>query len=286
MRRRAHGSLSSSRRSCACRSSCAYASRSRARLRGPPRRVDRCRARPGGAWSFSKHLPPLRGGGVGACGAAAGRPSRRGSGMLSVIKIADAEYPLGQVALGIEDYYLGVGEAPGVWAGRWSTELGLEGVVEAGAAAGAGERGRSEGRDVVAGGAAGPEGERVRRDLLGAEERVAAVGVRARRRWRRSCRSRHVEAVAEALGVPGGQGGGVPPADRRGPHPGGNAGVGGGDVRAPHIAGGRPAAAHPLHRPERGVTRRRLLRERGWRRPVPLGQGGRVGLPGAAAPRS
>ncbi len=52
--------------------------------------------------------------------------------MLSVIKIADAEYPLGQVALGIEDYYLGVGEAPGVWAGRWSAELGLEGVVEAG----------------------------------------------------------------------------------------------------------------------------------------------------------
>ncbi len=29
--------------------------------------------------------------------------------MLSVIKIADAEYPLGQVALGIEEYYLGVG---------------------------------------------------------------------------------------------------------------------------------------------------------------------------------
>ncbi len=52
--------------------------------------------------------------------------------MLSVIKIADAEYPLGQVALGIEEYYLGVGEAPGVWAGRWSGQLGLEGVVEAG----------------------------------------------------------------------------------------------------------------------------------------------------------
>ena len=52
--------------------------------------------------------------------------------MLSVIKLADAEYPLGQVALGIEDYYLGIGEAPGVWAGRWATKLGLAGVVQAG----------------------------------------------------------------------------------------------------------------------------------------------------------
>ncbi len=52
--------------------------------------------------------------------------------MLSVIKLADAEYTLGQVALGIEDYYLGIGEAPGVWAGRWAAKLGLEGVVEAG----------------------------------------------------------------------------------------------------------------------------------------------------------
>ena len=52
--------------------------------------------------------------------------------MLSLIKLADAEYPLAQVALGIEDYYLGVGEAPGVWAGRWAAELELAGVVEAG----------------------------------------------------------------------------------------------------------------------------------------------------------
>lgn len=35
------------------------------------------------------------------------------------------------MALGVEAYYLGVGEAPGVWAGRWAAELGLEGVVEA-----------------------------------------------------------------------------------------------------------------------------------------------------------
>ncbi len=35
------------------------------------------------------------------------------------------------MALGTEEYYLGVGEAPGVWAGRWTGELGLAGVVEA-----------------------------------------------------------------------------------------------------------------------------------------------------------
>jgi len=51
--------------------------------------------------------------------------------MLSIIKLADAEYAIGQVALGIEEYYLGEGEAPGVWAGRWAKALGLEGVVEA-----------------------------------------------------------------------------------------------------------------------------------------------------------
>jgi conjugative relaxase-like TrwC/TraI family protein len=31
----------------------------------------------------------------------------------------------------LEEYYLGVGEAPGMWAGAWADELGLEGLVEA-----------------------------------------------------------------------------------------------------------------------------------------------------------
>ena len=51
--------------------------------------------------------------------------------MLRITKLADAEYLLGRVALGVEDYYVGVGEAPGVWQGRWAAELGLAGVVEA-----------------------------------------------------------------------------------------------------------------------------------------------------------
>ncbi len=51
--------------------------------------------------------------------------------MLRVAKLTDAEYVLAQVAGGLEDYYLGSGEAPGVWAGRLAAELGLAGVVEA-----------------------------------------------------------------------------------------------------------------------------------------------------------
>lgn len=49
--------------------------------------------------------------------------------MLRVAKLTDAEYVLRQVAGGLEDYYLGVGEAPGVWAGMLAEELGLQGVV-------------------------------------------------------------------------------------------------------------------------------------------------------------
>jgi conjugative relaxase-like TrwC/TraI family protein len=45
-------------------------------------------------------------------------------------KLTDAEYVLRQVAGGLEDYYLGSGEAPGVWSGRLAAEFGLVGVVE------------------------------------------------------------------------------------------------------------------------------------------------------------
>ena len=37
---------------------------------------------------------------------------------MRVSKLRDAEYVLRDIAGGIEDYYLGRGEAPGVWAGR------------------------------------------------------------------------------------------------------------------------------------------------------------------------
>jgi conjugative relaxase-like TrwC/TraI family protein len=51
--------------------------------------------------------------------------------VLRLAKLTDAEYVLEQVAGGLEDYYLGSGEAPGVWSGRLASQLGLAGVVEA-----------------------------------------------------------------------------------------------------------------------------------------------------------
>lgn len=50
--------------------------------------------------------------------------------MLSLAKLTDAEYVLRQVAGGLEDYYLGSGEAPGVWTGRLAARLSLAGVVD------------------------------------------------------------------------------------------------------------------------------------------------------------
>jgi conjugative relaxase-like TrwC/TraI family protein len=51
--------------------------------------------------------------------------------VLTVTALTDGEYLLASVALGIDEYYAGVGEAPGVWSGAWSAELGVEGMVEA-----------------------------------------------------------------------------------------------------------------------------------------------------------
>ena len=50
--------------------------------------------------------------------------------MLTVTKLRDADYLINQVAVGLDDYYLGRGEAPGVWHGQWATHLGVEGVVD------------------------------------------------------------------------------------------------------------------------------------------------------------
>jgi conjugative relaxase-like TrwC/TraI family protein len=50
--------------------------------------------------------------------------------VLTITNLADAEYLIGGVALGVEDYYVGSGEAPGVWQGRLAAELGMAGVVD------------------------------------------------------------------------------------------------------------------------------------------------------------
>jgi conjugative relaxase-like TrwC/TraI family protein len=49
--------------------------------------------------------------------------------VLTITKLGGAEYLIASVAEGLEDYYMGAGEAPGVWSGGWAAELGLEGVV-------------------------------------------------------------------------------------------------------------------------------------------------------------
>ena len=54
--------------------------------------------------------------------------------MLSVAKLTQGQerYYENSVAAGIEDYYAGRGESPGIWTGRGAAALGLEGVVETG----------------------------------------------------------------------------------------------------------------------------------------------------------
>jgi conjugative relaxase-like TrwC/TraI family protein len=59
---------------------------------------------------------------------------RIGADMLSVAKLTVGQeaYYEQQVAAGVDDYYTGRGESPGIWAGRGAELLGLGGVVEDG----------------------------------------------------------------------------------------------------------------------------------------------------------
>ena len=52
--------------------------------------------------------------------------------MLSVAKLTPGQegYYERSVAAGVDDYYAGRGESPGIWAGRGARELELEGVVD------------------------------------------------------------------------------------------------------------------------------------------------------------
>src|ERR671930_1350264 len=54
--------------------------------------------------------------------------------MLGVAKLTPGQecYYERSVAAGIDDYYAGRGESPGIWTGRGSAALSLEGVVEDG----------------------------------------------------------------------------------------------------------------------------------------------------------
>src|ERR1051326_99235 len=59
---------------------------------------------------------------------------RGGRGMLSVAKLTLGQeaYYEQQVAVGLDDYYAGRGESPGLWAGSGAASLGLVGVVDDG----------------------------------------------------------------------------------------------------------------------------------------------------------
>ena len=63
-------------------------------------------------------------------GAAAGTGERERAGVLSLTVLTDAEYPLSAVARGLDEYYTGSRESPGVWTGTGATRQGLVGGVE------------------------------------------------------------------------------------------------------------------------------------------------------------
>ncbi len=134
--------------------------------------------------------------------------------MLRVSKLTDAEYVLEQVAGGLEGYYLGGGEAPGVWAGRLAGQLGLEGVVEADDLRALIDRvDPGTGDPLTPGTKAGP-GPGFRRHFLGSKVGVVAACSgrpgNGERGGDRSCRRR-----GRSAGLLGGPGGGDPPAVRR-----------------------------------------------------------------------
>jgi hypothetical protein len=51
--------------------------------------------------------------------------------VLNVVALTNGEYLISSVALGVEEYYLGLGEAPGTWDGGWGARLGVSGEVQA-----------------------------------------------------------------------------------------------------------------------------------------------------------
>jgi conjugative relaxase-like TrwC/TraI family protein len=119
--------------------------------------------------------------------------------VLTLTALTDAEYLISSVALSIDEYYAGVGESPGVWAGKWAEELGLSGVVEA-------EQLRAlvEGRDPVSGAEllAGNRERSVRAfDMtFSAPKSVSLLWAFASEHVAEVVAASHREAVEEALG--------------------------------------------------------------------------------------
>ncbi len=119
--------------------------------------------------------------------------------VLNVVALRNGRYLISSVALGIEEYYLGVGEAPGSWEGGWAGRLGLAGEV------GAEELSRLiNGRDPATGGdlVAGLRERKVKAfDLtFSAPKSVSLLWAFATVPTARAVRDAHDEAVSVALG--------------------------------------------------------------------------------------
>src|SRR2546422_8292982 len=161
--------------------------------------------------------------------------------MLRITKLADAEYLIGQVGRGIDDYYMGIGEAPGVWQGQLADQLGLSGVVRDDDLR-ALLLGRHPGTDAALLG-----GHRERRvaafDVtFSAPKSVSVLWAFASPEVSSVASIAHVEAVAVALGVLERRGGGAPrQGGRRTPR--GTSGVGGGGVTGRDSPGAGPPVA-------------------------------------------
>lgn len=61
-----------------------------------------------------------------------GNVARKGADLLGLVNMAPAgwRYYAEEVALGLEDYFTGRGEAPGGWTGSGAVGLGLAGEVD------------------------------------------------------------------------------------------------------------------------------------------------------------
>ncbi len=120
--------------------------------------------------------------------------------MLRLAKLTDAEYVLRQVAGGLEDYYLGSGEAPGVWSGGLAEQLDLVGVVGGDDLRALIDRRLPASGEVVGGGSGRPATVRAIDATFSAPKSVSLVWAFAGPEVASVISIAHVEAVEAALG--------------------------------------------------------------------------------------
>jgi conjugative relaxase-like TrwC/TraI family protein len=120
--------------------------------------------------------------------------------MLSIGKLVSARYYLDSVAKGIEDYYAGHGEAPGVWVGAAAAALGLSGQVE-GDDLRAVLAGQEPGGEMLVSGKAAAAGRLPGFDLtMSAPKSVTLLFALGDEAVREATRGAHDAAVVQALG--------------------------------------------------------------------------------------